>query len=359
MTKQVKIGDVAVGGGAQVSVQSMTTTPTSDTEATVAQICKLAQAGCEIVRVAVRDEEDARAIRSVRDKSPIPVVADIHFSSKLAVLAIENGADKVRINPGNIGAEDKIRRVADCIRAHKIPVRVGANTGSIEKNFLEQYGRSARALVESALYNVGILEKYGVSDIVISVKASSVPLTVEAYRLLAKRTDYPLHVGVTEAGTKESGIIKSAVGIGSLLLDGIGDTIRVSLTEDPVEEVYAAERILRSCGLRKDYAEVIACPTSGRCEGNSMALAQEVEKYLFSVRTHMKIAVMGCVVNGPGEAKDCDLGIAGGKDKCVIFRYGEPYKTVTAGQAREEFLAELDALLKKKGERKDGTDDAD
>lgn len=359
MTKQVKIGDVAVGGGAQVSVQSMTTTPTSDTEATVAQICKLAQAGCEIVRVAVRDEEDARAIRAVRDKSPIPVVADIHFSSKLAVLAIENGADKVRINPGNIGAEDKIRRVADCIRAHKIPVRVGANTGSIEKNFLEQYGRSARALVESALYNVGILEKYGVSDIVISVKASSVPLTVEAYRLLAKRTDYPLHVGVTEAGTKESGIIKSAVGIGSLLLDGIGDTIRVSLTEDPVEEVYAAERILRSCGLRKDYAEVIACPTCGRCEWNSMALAQEVEKYLFSVRTHMKIAVMGCVVNGPGEAKDCDLGIAGGKDKCVIFRYGEPYKTVTAGQAREEFLTELDALLKKKGERKDGTDDAD
>ena len=359
MSRQVKVGGVTVGGGAQVSVQSMTTTPTSDAEATVVQIRKLAQAGCEIVRVAVRGEQDARAIRAVRGGSPIPVVADIHFSSKLAVLAIENGADKVRINPGNIGAEADIRRVADCIRAHGIPVRVGANTGSIEKNFLEKYGRSAKALVESALYNVGILEKYGVSDIVISVKASSVPLTVEAYRLLAQRTDYPLHVGVTEAGTKESGIVKSAVGIGSLLLDGIGDTIRVSLTEGPVEEIYAAERILRACGLRKDYAEVVACPTCGRCEWNSMALAQEVEKYLFSVRTHVKVAVMGCVVNGPGEAKDCDLGIAGGKDKCVIFRHGEPYKTVPANRAREEFLAEIGTLLTEKSKERDGTDDAD
>ncbi len=359
MTRQVKVGGVTVGGGAEVRVQSMTTTPTSDTEATIAQIVRLAQAGCEIVRVAVRDEGDARAIRAVRDGSPIPLVADIHFSSKLAVLAIENGADKVRINPGNIGAESDIRRVADCIRAHGIPVRVGANTGSIEKNFLEKYGRSAKALVESALYNVGILEKYGVSDIVISVKASSVPLTVEAYRLLAKKTDYPLHVGVTEAGTKESGIVKSAVGIGSLLLDGIGDTIRVSLTEDPVEEIYAAERILRVCGLRRDYAEVVACPTCGRCEWNSMALAQEVERLTFAVREHIKVAVMGCVVNGPGEAKDCDLGIAGGKDKCVIFRRGEPYKTVSANRAREEFLAEIGALLEEKSKEKDGTDDAD
>ena len=359
MTRQVKVGGVTVGGGAEVRVQSMTTTPTSDTEATIAQIVRLAQAGCEIVRVAVRDEGDARAIRAVRDGSPIPLVADIHFSSKLAVLAIENGADKVRINPGNIGAESDIRRVADCIRAHGIPVRVGANTGSIEKNFLEKYGRSAKALVESALYNVGILEKYGVSDIVISVKASSVPLTVEAYRLLAQRTDYPLHVGVTEAGTKESGIVKSAVGIGALLLDGIGDTIRVSLTEDPVEEIYAAERILRACGLRRDYAEVVACPTCGRCEWNSMALAQEVERLTFAVREHIKVAVMGCVVNGPGEAKDCDLGIAGGKDKCVIFRRGEPYKTVSANRAREEFLAEIGALLEEKSKEKDGTDDAD
>ena len=359
MSRQVKVGGVTVGGGAEVRVQSMTTTPTSDTEATIAQIVRLAQAGCEIVRVAVRDEGDARAIRAVRDGSPIPLVADIHFSSKLAVLAIENGADKVRINPGNIGAESDIRRVADCIRAHGIPVRVGANTGSIEKNFLEKYGRSAKALVESALYNVGILEKYGVSDIVISVKASSVPLTVDAYRLLAQRTDYPLHVGVTEAGTKESGIVKSAVGIGSLLLDGIGDTIRVSLTEDPVEEIYAAERILRACGLRRDYAEVVACPTCGRCEWNSMALAQEVERLTFAVREHIKVAVMGCVVNGPGEAKDCDLGIAGGKDKCVIFRRGEPYKTVSANRAREEFLAEIGALLEEKSKEKDGTDDAD
>ncbi len=358
MSRQVKVGKVAIGGGAEVSVQSMTTTPTSDTEATIAQIARLAQAGCEIVRVAVRDENDARAIRAVAEASPVPVVADIHFSSKLAVLAIENGADKVRINPGNIGAEAEIRRVADCIRAHKIPVRVGANTGSIEKNFSEKYGRSAEALVESALYNVGILEKYGVSDIVISVKASSVPLTVEAYRLLAKRTDYPLHVGVTEAGTKESGIVKSSIGIGALLLDGIGDTIRVSLTEDPVEEVYAAERILRACGLRKNCAEVVSCPTCGRCEWNSMELAQEVERLTFPIREHIKVAVMGCVVNGPGEAKDCDLGIAGGKGKCVIFHHGEPFRTVPSERAREEFLAEIQALLKEKKEGKDGTDDA-
>ena len=353
MSRQVNIGGVTVGGGAPVRVQSMTTTPTSDVAATLAQIGRLREAGCEIVRVAVRGEEDAAALRAVKQAAGIPVVADIHFSSKLAVLAIENGADKVRINPGNIGTEADIRRVADCIRAHKIPVRVGANTGSIEKHFLEKYGRSAAALVESALYNVGILEKYGVSDIVISVKASSVPLTVEAYRLLAKRADYPLHVGVTEAGTRESGIVKSSVGIGALLLDGIGDTVRVSLTDDPVEEIYAAERILRACCLRKDYVEVVSCPTCGRCEWESMRLAQEVEKRVFGIRKRAKLAVMGCVVNGPGEASDCDLGIAGGKDKCVLFRHGEPYRTVAAADARAEFLKEAEALLcgKEKDER--------
>ena len=348
MTKQVSVGGVTVGGGAPVRVQSMTTTPTSDVEATLAQFARLYAAGCEFVRVAVRGEADARAIRALKDRSPMPVVADIHFSDRLALLAVESGADKIRINPGNIGGEAAVRRVADCVRAHGIPVRVGANTGSIEREHLQKYGRSARALVESALADVARLEKYGVDDIVISVKASSVPLTVEAYRTLAARTSYPLHLGVTEAGTRESGIVKSSVGIGALLLDGIGDTIRVSLTDDPVEEIVAAKRILRACGLEKDYVEVVSCPTCGRCAWNSMQLAQRVERAVFGVRKPLKVAVMGCVVNGPGEAKDCDIGIAGGEGKCVIFRRGEAVQTVDADQAEEVFLAAVRELLSRK-----------
>ena len=348
MTKQVSVGGVTVGGGAPVRVQSMTTTPTSDVEATLAQFARLYAAGCEFVRVAVRGEADARAIRALKDRSPMPVVADIHFSDRLALLAVESGADKIRINPGNIGGEAAVRRVADCVRAHGIPVRVGANTGSIEREHLQKYGRSARALVESALAGVRLLEKYGVRDIAVSVKASSVPLTVEAYELLASRTDCPLHVGVTEAGTRESGVVKSAVGIGALLLRGIGDTIRVSLTDDPVEEVYAAKRILRACGLEKEFADVISCPTCGRCEWESMHLAQEVERLAFGAKVRRKIAVMGCAVNGPGEAKDCDLGIAGGEGKCVIFRRGEAVQTVDADQAEEVFLAAVRELLSRK-----------
>lgn len=345
MRRQVNIGGVVIGGGFPVRIQSMTTTATSDTEKTLAQMEQLERAGCEIVRVAVRGEEDARAIRMLKERSGLPIVADIHFSAKLAVLAVENGADKVRINPGNIGGDREIRMVADCIKAHKIPVRVGANTGSIEKNYLREYGKTAKALVESALSNVATFEKYGVSDIVVSVKASSVPLTVEAYRLLARKTDYPLHIGVTEAGTKDSGVVKSSVGIGALLLDGIGDTMRVSLTDDPVEEIFAAKRILRACGLENDFVEVIACPTCGRCEWDSMALAQEVERRTFGMKKRLKVAVMGCVVNGPGEAKDCDLGIAGGKDKCVLFSRGEIVKTVPAEQAKEVFLKALTERL--------------
>ena len=348
MTKQVSVGGVTVGGGAPVRVQSMTTTPTSDVEATLAQFARLYAAGCEFVRVAVRGEADARAIRTLKDRSPMPVVADIHFSDRLALLAVESGADKIRINPGNIGGEAAVRRVADCVRAHGIPVRVGANTGSIEREHLQKYGRSARALVESALADVARLEKYGVDDIVISVKASSVPLTVEAYRTLAARMNYPLHLGVTEAGTRESGVVKSSVGIGALLLDGIGDTVRVSLTDDPVEEIVAAKRILRACGLEKDYVEVISCPTCGRCAWNSMQLAQRVERAVFGVRKPLKVAVMGCVVNGPGEAKDCDIGIAGGEGKCVIFRRGEAVQTVDADQAEEVFLAAVRELLSRK-----------
>ena len=348
MTKQVSVGGVTVGGGAPVRVQSMTTTPTSDVEATLAQFARLYAAGCEFVRVAVRGEADARAIRALKDRSPMPVVADIHFSDRLALLAVESGADKIRINPGNIGGEAAVRRVADCVRAHGIPVRVGANTGSIEREHLQKYGRSARALVESALADVARLEKYGVDDIVISVKASSVPLTVEAYRTLAARMNYPLHLGVTEAGTRESGVVKSSVGIGALLLDGIGDTVRVSLTDDPVEEIVAAKRILRACGLEKDYVEVISCPTCGRCAWNSMQLAQRVERAVFGVRKPLKVAVMGCVVNGPGEAKDCDIGIAGGEGKCVIFRRGEAVQTVDADQAEEVFLAAVREFLSRK-----------
>lgn len=344
-TKRVNVGGVAIGGGERIKIQSMTTTKTSDVEKTVAQIAALEKVGCDIVRVAIADEADAAAVRSVTDKIGIPLVADIHFSPKLAVAAIENGADKARINPGNIGGEREIKYVADCVRAHKIPVRVGANTGSIEKRFLEKYGRSEKALVESALYNVGILEKFGVEDIVISVKASDVPLTVRAYTLLSKKCDRPLHLGVTEAGTTEAGVVKSAVGIGSLLLNGIGDTIRVSLTDDPVKEVYAAQQILRACGLEKDYAEVVSCPTCGRCAWDSMSLANEVTKLTQPYKKRIKIAVMGCVVNGPGEAKDADIGIAGGKGSCLIFKKGEPYKKVAAEDAEEEFLKEIRLML--------------
>ncbi|MBQ8405672.1 MAG: flavodoxin-dependent (E)-4-hydroxy-3-methylbut-2-enyl-diphosphate synthase [Clostridia bacterium] len=344
-SKKISVGGVLLGGGERVKIQSMTTTKTADVEKTVAQILALEKAGCEIVRVAISDEADALAVRSVVDKIHAPLVADIHFSPKLAVMAIENGANKVRINPGNIGGEKEIKFVADCVKAHKIPVRVGSNTGSIEKNFLEKYGRSAEALVESTLFNVGILEKFGVNDIVISVKASDVKLTVNAYMLLANRTSYPLHLGVTEAGTTEAGIVKSAVGIGSLLLNGVGDTIRVSLTDDPVREVYAAKHILRACGLDEEFVEVVACPTCGRCEWESMSLANKVTEFVRPYNKRAKIAVMGCVVNGPGEARDADLGIAGGKGFCLIFKKGEPYKKVAADCAEEEFFKEIRLLL--------------
>ncbi len=344
-TKKVLVGGVAVGGDSCVKIQSMTTTKTADVESTVAQIAALERAGCDIIRGAVADEADALAISAVKEKISLPFVADIHFSPKLAVMAIENGADKVRINPGNIGGEKEIQYVADCIKAHGIPVRVGSNTGSIEKGFLEKYGKSAEALVESALYNVGLLEKFGVNDIVISVKASDVKLTVDSYLLLAKRTSYPLHLGVTEAGTTEAGIVKSAVGIGSLLLQGIGDTVRVSLTDDPVKEVYAAKNILRACGLEEAFVEVVSCPTCGRCSWESMSLATKVSEFVRPYKKKAKLAVMGCVVNGPGEAKDADLGIAGGNGSCLIFKKGEPYKKVAASSAEEEFFKEIRVLL--------------
>ncbi len=345
MSKKIKIGSVCIGGGERPAVQSMTTVKTSDVEKSVAQILRLEEAGCQIVRVAVLDEEDARAISAVKQSIHIPLVADIHFSARLAVAAVESGADKLRVNPGNIGGERELSLVADCVKAHGVPVRVGANTGSIEPRFLKQYGRSAKALVLSALENVRILERHGVRDIVISVKASNVPLTVRAYEMLAGETDYPLHLGVTEAGTEHMGIIKSSIGIGSLLLKGIGDTIRVSLTSDPVKEVYAARGILRACGLDEDYAEVVSCPTCGRCQYDCMGLAERVNERVKNVKKKLKIAVMGCVVNGPGEAREADLGIAGGKEYCVIFR-GEETERVPADRAEEVFFSRLEELIK-------------
>lgn len=344
-TKKVDIGGVAVGGGESVKIQSMCTTKTSDISRTVAQIADLESAGCEIIRVSVLDEDDAKALKSIKNSIKIPLVADIHFSSKLAVLSIENGADKIRINPGNIGGEAEIKKVADCLKTHKTAVRVGSNTGSIEKEFLNKYGKNEYSLVESALKSVAMLEKYGVNDIVISVKASSVPLTVKAYELLSEKTDYPLHIGVTEAGTEQSAVVKSSVALGALLLKGIGDTLRVSITDSPVKEIYAAKRILRAVGIDKNFVDVVSCPTCGRCRWNSMELAKKVSTYVEKFSKPLKIAVMGCVVNGPGEAKDCDLGIAGAEDYCVIFKNGEITRRIRAEEAEKEFFKEIDFLI--------------
>lgn len=344
MTRKVKIGDIFVGGGESVKVQSMCTAKTSRVDEVCAQISALEAAGCEIIRVSVLDEEDAAAIKEIKKRINISLVADIHFSARLAVAAIEAGCDKVRINPGNIGGENNVKLVADCIKSHGIPVRVGSNTGSIEKEFLSKYGVCETSLVESALKSVGMLEKYGVENIVISVKASSVPLTYKAYTMLSSRTDYPLHIGVTEAGTYESALVKSSAALGALLLNGIGDTIRVSITGDPVREIYAARRILQSVGLDKNFADVISCPTCGRCQWNSAALAELVSDKVKNIKKPLKIAVMGCVVNGPGEAAEADVGIAGAKDYCVIFRKGEIVRRVKADEAAQEFLKEIESL---------------
>lgn len=347
-TKKVRIGNIFVGGGESVKIQSMCTSKTSDIDATVKQIISLQDVGCEIIRVSVLDEEDACAIEKIKKFIKIPIVADIHFSCKLAVLAIENGADKVRVNPGNIGGEREIKFVADCIKSHGIPVRVGANTGSIEKQFLEKFGRNENSLVESAINSIKTFEKYGVEDIVVSVKASDVPLTVKAYRLLASRTDRPLHIGVTEAGVGQMAVVKSSAALGALLIDGIGDTLRISITDDPVKEITAAKTLLRAVGSDKNFVNVISCPTCGRCQWNSMALAKKVAAFTENIGKKLKIAVMGCVVNGPGEAADCDIGIAGAKDYCVIFKGGEIIKKISAQDAEEEFFKEINALLNDK-----------
>ena len=346
MSKIVKIGNRIIGGGNPVLIQSMVNVKTSKIAEVVEQIKDLEQVGCDIIRVSVKDEDDVKAIAEIKKRISIPLVADIHFNYKFAIGAIDSGADKIRINPGNVGSESNVLEVARAIKANGVSVRVGSNSGSVEKELLAKYGKSEISLAESALKNVAILEKYGVEDIVISAKASSVPLTVKTYRYLSQKTNYPLHVGVTEAGTDVMGTVKSSIGIGSLLLDGIGDTIRVSLTAHPRNEIFVAKRILRSCGLDNNFVEVISCPTCGRTEYDSISLANKVEELTANIKKPLKIAVMGCVVNGPGEARDCDLGIAGGGGICAFFKNGEIYKKVPFASAEEEFIKEIRELVK-------------
>ena len=345
MTKVVNIGAIACGGENPVSIQSMTNTDTTDAQATLAQCLRLQNAGCEIVRVSVYNAACVPTISVLKEHLDIPVVADIHFDADLAVASVEAGVDKLRINPGNIGGEDKVRYLADCLKAHRIPVRIGVNAGSLQKDLLAQYGATAQAMVQSALVHAKMLEDCGFYDIVISLKASDVLRTVESFRIISKIVDYPLHVGVTEAGLPEDGIIKNAIGIGSLLLDGIGSTLRVSLTGDPIEEVKAGQTILRSLGLRRDHVDIIACPTCGRCQYNLEEVAQKVRAATRHIKKPLKVAIMGCVVNGPGEATEADIGIAGGKESGVLFKQGKRVRTVSAADMVQTLLDEINLMI--------------
>ncbi len=353
-TRQIHIGTVAVGGEAPVVVQSMTNTDTRDAGATLEQIRRLTKAGCEIVRAAVPDAKAASALKEICAASPLPVIADIHFDAALAVAALENGVAALRINPGNIGGPDKVDRVVDAAKAHGAPIRVGVNAGSLEKRLLEQFGGpTPEALVESALSHVRLLERRGFQEIKISLKASAVLPTLAAYRLLAKRCGYPLHIGITEAGTLGRGTVLSSVGLGLLLAEGLGDTLRVSLTHDPVKEVEVAYRVLSALNLRRRGPEVVSCPTCGRTEIGLIALAEAVEERLQEISEHFTVAVMGCVVNGPGEAREADLGIAGGRGKGVLFRKGQVVGSVTGGHTAllNALMAEVDCFLAERRSR--------
>lgn len=345
-TRALKVGGVQVGGGAYISVQSMTNTHTDDAEATLAQIRQLAEAGCDIIRCAVPDMAAAEGLKRICKESPIPVIADIHFDYKLALAAIEAGVDALRLNPGNIGGEDKVRAVVEAARVRNIPIRIGVNAGSLPKDLLEKYGHpTPEALVEAAWRHIRILEDMDYRNIKISLKCHDVPMTLAAYRLMASQCDYPLHVGITEAGTVNSGIIKSAVGIGTLLAEGIGDTIRVSLTGDPVNEVKVAYEILKSLGLRAYGPTLISCPTCGRTRINLEKLALEVESRLAAIKDTITVAVMGCVVNGPGEAREADVGIAGGIGEGLVFRKGEIVRKVPEAQLVDELFKEIESIL--------------
>ena len=345
MSKQILVGGAPVGGGAPVTIQSMCNTRTDDAAATVEQILRLEEAGCQIIRVAVPDLAAAKAVGAIKEGIHIPLVADIHFDHKLALEAVAAGADAVRINPGNIGGADRVKAVARACAGKGIPIRVGVNGGSLEKELLAKYGGpTPEALVESAFGHIKLLNRWDFDDICVSLKTSSVPGTIAAYRKMAAESDYPLHVGLTEAGTPRMGILKSAVGIGGLLALGIGDTIRVSLSADPVEEVYAAQDILRVVGLRKDAPELISCPTCGRTKIDLIGLAHEVEERLRAVRKPITVAVMGCVVNGPGEAREADVGIAGGDGVGLLFRKGEIVKKVPQAELVDELFRLIETL---------------
>lgn len=344
-TRTVKAGNVEIGSGSKITVQSMLNVLAHDIEGNVAQAVELEKAGCEIVRLTVPDIEAVKTLYAVKNAVKIPVVADIHFDYKCALESVAAGVDKIRINPGNIGSDDRIKAVADACRQKNIPIRIGVNSGSLEKDLLKKYGHvTPEALCESALRHASLLEKFDFNDIVISIKSSDVPTMVAAYRLVAQQCDYPLHLGVTEAGTRHMGMLKSAAGIGALLLDGIGDTIRVSLTADPVSEVAAGFDILKAVGIKKDCPQIVSCPTCGRTKINLISLAEKVERELANVHKPIKVAVMGCAVNGPGEAKEADIGVAGGDGYGLIFKHGEILKKVPENEIVEELLKEIDNL---------------
>lgn len=342
-THEVHIGNKVIGGGNPIMIQSMTNTKTEDVAATVAQINELANAGCDIIRCAIPTMEAALAIKEIKEYTSIPIVGDIHFDYKLAIAAIENGIDKIRINPGNIGSEERVRAVVDAAKERNIPIRVGVNSGSLEKNLVEKYnGVTAEGIVESALDKVKLIEDMGYDNLVISIKSSDVMMCVKAHELITEKTNHPLHVGITEAGTLISGNIKSSIGLGLILNQGIGDTIRVSLTGDPIEEIKSAKLILRTLGLRKGGIEVVSCPTCGRTKIDLIGLANKVETMVAGYPLDIKVAVMGCVVNGPGEAKEADLGVAGGIGEGLIIKHGEVFKKVSEDQLLAELKYELD-----------------
>ena len=345
MTRQINVGGVLIGGGAPIPIQSMLNTRTTDVEGSLRQIRQLKEAGCQIARLAVPDMDAAKGFSEIASASPLPLVADIHFDYRLAIAAAEGGAAKIRINPGNIGGEERVRAVVDVCKEKRIPIRIGVNGGSLDKKLLEKYGRpTPEALVESAFSHIALLEKFGFYDICVSMKSSSVPLMMQAYQLFHAQSDYPLHVGVTETGTEYMGTIKSAMGIGGLLCMGIGDTVRVSLTADPVREVYAAKAILKAAGVRREGVNIVACPTCGRTRIDLIGLAGQVEEALRSCDKPITVAVMGCVVNGPGEAREADIGIAGGEDCGVLFVRGERRQTLPYARLLPALLEEIEKL---------------
>lgn len=345
-TKVICIGDRVIGGGNPILIQSMTNTKTEDVEATVAQILRLEEAGCEIIRSTVPTMQAALALKEIKKQIHIPLVADIHFDYRMAIAAMENGADKIRINPGNIGSIDRIKAVVDCAKERNIPIRIGVNSGSLEKELVEKYhGVTAEGIVESALDKVRIVEELGYDNLVVSIKSSDVMMCAKAHELIAEKCAYPLHVGITESGTLFSGNIKSSVGLGIILSQGIGDTIRVSLTGDPVEEIKTAKLVLKTLGLRKGGIEVVSCPTCGRTQIDLIKLANEVETMVSGIPLDIKVAVMGCIVNGPGEAKEADLGIAGGKGEGILIKKGEIIKKLPEDQLLSALKAELDQLI--------------